>query len=628
MSLEPNYLVLIAPGADANDQSPAWVDVSDDLISVAFARGSPSDLDRNNPGAGTVVLDNYSGAYDNENSGSPYAGDLVPMLQIRILAEWDGDLYPQVHGYADDVALDYPGKGQATATVTFTDGFKPQARTFLPTSPYAAEVVLADPTIFWRLTGSVDLGAYDTEGPWRLDAVGSPTFDVESLAINDPDTAVSFAAATAGLQGIFPEGSWPFTTAATAEMLWRYDDSGIAPPLTIALVAATLGATAYGFQITLSTSDGNFDVVAVNNAGTTFAVSTTGFDYRDNATHHVALVIEAGVAIRIEIDGVDRAASAVVFTGTMADTIDKWIVLTNACDYAPFSFTGTLTTVDDLALYATALAAATTDSHYDAAITGWRGDTPGERAGRILDVMAWPAGMRDLDAGSSTLQSAELDMAALEHLQKTAESEFGEWFVSADGTATLRGRTARINRDPIATFGDAAGEINYREIRFDNSDELIRNPVTISRLNGISQTALDATNTARYYPSQYTLDGLYHDPDSLSRDAANFYLSEYKDPRRRIVGLEFGPARDDARFDLYPLLLEVELGQVYTVVYRPPNADTFTQNVIVEGLRAQWTPAVGHSISLDLSPAFAGAFLQLDNAEVTIEGANPGRLFF
>lgn len=630
MTLEPNYLVLIAPGADANDPTPDWVDVSADLRSLEYGRGSPSDLDRNNPGTATVVLDNYAGTYDNENSLSAYFGDLVPNMRVRILAEWFGDLYPAFDGYLDALPLDYPGENEATATLRATDGFKPLAKTALPSSAYVAELAADGPVALWRLNepSSTVSGSkvYDSIGGRDMTVLDSwaSEFGADGIVAREPDDAVEFTDVTDGMRHV---GQPPVNAAPmSVEVVFAVTGDGVF--FSMASTAQVSGSIPrVYFQVLVGAV-----LFTVDNGPDTAVTVASGAGFADGAPHHAVGTWDASGNVGLYVDGVsvdtDVGADNVDFAALSGQTVSTIGASNN---WPTPGQTAPLGRLQFVAVYDYILGAARVAAHAGAVSTPWNDDTPGARAARVLDVIGWPAELRDLDTGASSLQSATLGTTALEHLQKTAESEFGEFFMSADGVATLRARGNRINRGALATFGDADGEINYREIRFDDSDELIRNPVTISRLEGVAQTAQDDANIARYYPNDYSLDGLYHDDDTLSRDAADFYVSEFKDPKRRVVGLEFGPARDNRRFDLYPLLLQLELGQVYDVVFRPPNADTFTQTVVVEGIRNSWSPDAGHACAIDTSPAFVGTFMELDSLDgdgLGTDGTDGDRLFF
>ena len=150
-------------------------------------------------------------------------------------------------------------------------------------------------------------------------------------------------------------------------------------------------------------------------------------------------------------------------------------------------------------------------------------------------------------------------------------------------------------------------QVGYRSIRPDDGDEVIRNSATISRLNGVAQTATGAT-IDEFGRFQYTLDGLLHRLDSYSTSYAQFIVNEYENPRRRIVELTIGPPPDGEE-DLYlPAMLGPELGDAITVTHTPQGlGSAFTQTCVVEGISHQSSPGKNRTTTFTLSPEFSGA---------------------
>lgn len=620
--LEPNYLIWFAPGYDAKNATPSWVDISRDLISVSTVRGSPAELDRNNPGIATVVVDNWAGAYDSANAGGPYYGDLVPNVRIKIIAEYDGVLYPTFDGLIDAYVLDYPDAGEATCTITATDGFKAFARTDLPASAYVVDVLADSPVALWPLSEPDAAASYlDAIGTGHLGRYGAPESG-PALVSRDATSSTEMPLGTDGVAGPYaPLTGTPFSF----EAVYQNTDPATG---TFTLVSARGSGpgTFQGFQMV----DGF--VTVVTSAGTNTAETLT--DLNDGDVHHIAVTVSAAGVIKIYVDGVDDTdVPGTVAAGTFSGTVPVTVI--NAGPAGGGVIDGGLNAAYQyVALYPTQLSAARVAAHAAAVTTPWNGDTPKARLDRISDYVGLASALRDFDTGTSTLQSAELAMTALEHAQKVTESDFGDLFFSRDGTLTFEGRLARLNRPSLATFGDDDGEVGYTGVRFDDGELVLRNPVTVSRIEGSAQTAKDTALIDKYYPNQYTLDGLFHNSDQVSRDAADLILALYKTPRRRITGLTLGPARVTHIGELYPLILTLELGYVVTVTFRPPNVVApFTQVSTIEGIRNSWNPTDGHVVELDLSPVAgdgtsAYRFIQLDNAEVTIEGANAGRIIF
>lgn len=617
---EPNYLVLIAPGAASDDPTPAWVDVSAYLRSVMITRGADKHLDQDQPGTATIVLDNWGGTWDNDNTQSPYAGLLVTDMRLRVLAEWDGDLYERFNGYLDDIDLEYPDDGEAWAVLRATDAFKVLAGAGLAVSVYAAEVATDDPVHWWRFdepAGSAtafDAGSDPVDGTWAGPTLGGDTAPVRdpggSAAFDGVDDYVSF-----GSRAVV--GAFPYTFEVWLKIS---DRSGVTGQFFFVTQQADVG-TGIG-------EPSGF--VFGNDLGSPGILQWDGIQslgrVDDGAWHHVVLTAAGAGAGQqtLWIDGVSQGTGTA--TALSAPSPDLILGYQRAA-FTALSHKFWPGSIDEFAIYATALPAARVQAHNETGRTPWDGDTPAQRAGRILDLIGWPAVLRHLDTGASTLQATDLGGTALDHLLKVAASEFGDLHVTREGAVRLVARHALINRDEIADFGPAAGAARYRGIRFSSGADLVRNPVTVSREGGVAQTA-EAART--YYPHQFTVDGLLHDSDVLSRSAAEFLLSEFKDQKRRIAGLTFGPFDAERLADWFPLLLDAELGDVYRATFTPPNGDDLVQVSVLEGTSESWAADTGiGEMSWSLSRAYAGggAFWQLGVAGRSELGVTT-RLYF
>jgi len=105
----------------------SWVSVSTtDLRQMQIHRGRARADQKNDPGSATIVLDNHSGFYDPEytGSGSPYVisgvNQLQAGLQVQILATWSSTDYKLFVGYLETTTVDQGF--DPTATMIFTDG--------------------------------------------------------------------------------------------------------------------------------------------------------------------------------------------------------------------------------------------------------------------------------------------------------------------------------------------------------------------------------------------------------------------------------------------------------------------------------------------------------------------------
>lgn len=587
--------------------STTWTDVTADVREVTTHRGRQRALDQFAAGTCQVTLNNRVRRYDPQYSGAgaPYNGNILPMRRIRVRATYNAVTYDLFSGFIDGWEQIYDPPRESVAVVSATDAFKVLTNIDLD-SVYAEEVQAAGPMMWWRMAGNDTTGVVNTDGEFPLLPIGTaqPDWNAPSLVALDSNTAVSFSAATIGLQNVFPEGTWPFATAGTVSFLYRYvagADMG-----NVMFSAASLAATGvrYGFDVLLQLILGRVEVLMTTDGGF-FSAQTTGVNLKDGLIHHVVITWAPAADILIYVDGVDRTDPiSDTLGGSLADVTSKWIAVVNAGDYPPYIANGQLPTWDELALFSTALSPTQVTTLAAAAVTPWVGDVTGTRAGRILDAADWPTADRDIDAGLSVLQATGLQTSALEALQKVEATEQGLLFINAAGQVRFVGRT-ELSSAPYttsqATFGDSGAELPYRDIQYTYNDELIYNEITVTRVGGIPQTVSDATSQTAYLRRAQVLDGLLNDSDSASRDLANYRLAIYKDPLDRLTGLTVAPEKAPAT--LYPQVLGREIGDRLTVKRRPQGVGSaISQDANIEGITHSITPDAWVT-SWNLTPA-------------------------
>lgn len=607
------------PGA-----APVWLDLSSRFRTAGISRGRARELDRYQAGRATLVFSNADRALDPSYAAGPFHAALKPMRRIRLLAVWAAVTYPLFDGYVDSITQEYAPPHEATATIAATDAFKILAAAELRASVYAEEVSADDPYRWWRLdeAGGATV-VRDAVAGYVAAPTGDVTLGAETLVTRDPGAAATVNAEGAGLHateaGVLLRGA----PSGTLEAIVRTSLVGTsADEQVVAIQEQSYSGGYESIQLTIGGGTGRVS------AGPTGGIVVSPGAVNDGNPHHLAVTWTA-TTVTLYIDGVSVATGARSGAAPFTDGVAGSFSIGDRGGYFVAAGNQSLIgTVDEVAVYDTALPAGRVAAHAQARATPWAGDTPGARFTRILDAVAFPTGLRDLDAGAVTLQSADLGGTALEHLQKVADSEFGAFYVTADGTVRLEGRHASLNEASAATFGDADDgvELGYTGYVPEYGDELLRNRVTVSRAGGVAQTVTDTASVGEYLVHDWTRDGLLHDSDAVSYDAAAFLVSEYKEPKERVVSLTVAPTGDPAR--LWPAVLARELTDRVTARRRPQGiGPAIDQLSVVEGIR--WTVAAHHWIcDLALSPTFAGRFLQLDNPGTTIEGALAARLAF
>jgi hypothetical protein len=141
----------------------SFEDVTARVRSLSISRGKNRDLDRFNAGTLNVEFNNTDRAFDPLYSASPFAGNIVPRRDVRVLA--DGTA--QYVGKILDWNLAYDPAGQSVAELQAADGLTFLAQQVLTPGTAAVEssgarvnAVLNMPSVDWPVTErNIDTGA-------------------------------------------------------------------------------------------------------------------------------------------------------------------------------------------------------------------------------------------------------------------------------------------------------------------------------------------------------------------------------------------------------------------------------------------------------------------------------------
>lgn len=623
--------------------TPVWVDITADVRSWDTSRGRSRELERFQPGRATVVLGNLSRQYDSVYEDGPYYGYLRPMRRMRIRETFNGTTYPVFDGYVDRWILDYPGTGHdATATLVATDGFKIFQRTDLPKSVYAKAVADSGAQTYWRLDEVLEnlidgevINAGTAGTAHDAAFFAEPGVGVQGLVVNDPGTAMFIDNANL-YEGVLVQGvdstnaaiDLLANTTFTVEAWCRLDHDGlsIGTPFFHLFQVSQAGTANIHSTIAYTNNgagtDSRFEFTIVIGGGASiYGVRSAAGTAIVGKVHHVVAVVDADEQMALYVDGT-RYTTTVAggagsdLTGITRPTGGRITIGRNGTTSAG-AVENWAGTIDDVSVYESiVLAQADVTVHYVAGTNPWQDDLPGARIGRICDIVGWPAALRELDTGLTTLQSAALNTPALEHLQKVAETEFGSLFMARDGTVRFDDRTAVMGREPgPEIFGDAAdgAEVGYTGFVPDDGDEAIRNRALISRLNGAVRTATDEDSIDEFGRFDYTLDGLYHRTEQYSQDYADLIVDLYADQRRRIRSISIGPSIVADEAITYPAILGRELGDAVVVRNRPVGGfGIIEQTCVVDGITHEGRPGGVRRTTLSLSPELGEAGLPVE----------------
>ena len=171
---------------------------------------------------------------------------------------------------------------------------------------------------------------------------------------------------------------------------------------------------------------------------------------------------------------------------------------------------------------------------------GTAGQTTGTRITAILDTIGFPNSMREIEAGSTTVQSDPGNSrTSLEAIRNMEFSEQGAFYILPSGNAEFVSRAtiqSKSGVNPTFFSNDGTG-IGYRNIVTALDDKLIINTTSITRKDGTAQTASNTASQIKYFPHSYTATELLVQTDAQALDIARAYTATRAETTLRVDSL-------------------------------------------------------------------------------------------
>jgi hypothetical protein len=168
------------------------------------------------------------------------------------------------------------------------------------------------------------------------------------------------------------------------------------------------------------------------------------------------------------------------------------------------------------------------------------GQTTGTRITAILNQIGFPTSMREIDAGSTTVQADPgTSRTSLQAFQNMEFSEQGAFFVQPSGNVQFISRAniqKKSGANPTFFSNDGTG-ISYRNIVTALDDKLIINTTSITRAGGTAQTASNSASQIKYFPHSYTATDLLVQTDAQALDIAQAYTATRAETTLRVDAL-------------------------------------------------------------------------------------------
>ena len=218
------------------------------------------------------------------------------------------------------------------------------------------------------------------------------------------------------------------------------------------------------------------------------------------------------------------------------------------------------------------------------------GDYPGTRINQILDMIDWPADMREIDTGTQELQNDPGGLrAVLEAIQTVEATELGGFYMDPNGNARFKSRNA-ISQQASGTavdFADDGTGIYYQDLDVAFDETELSNVVSVTNHGGTAQTASDATSIAEYFTRTYTQTELLGRNNAQALNIANLILQYRKTPRIRIESITLDLSSDSSRVEP---ALDLDFGDPIYVTRTQTPTSVLDLRLTVQGVEHTITP--------------------------------------
>jgi len=161
----------------------------------------------------------------------------------------------------------------------------------------------------------------------------------------------------------------------------------------------------------------------------------------------------------------------------------------------------------------------------------------GTSIGVALNSASWPAGLRHLATGQSTITPSYTDQSVLSHIQGIGiDNEAGLVYMSGAGKVVFQDRHTRLKTPYTVSQGTFTDTDALVDVAAERPVRDIANEVKVTHATG-SVTATDATSQAAKGPRRLAINAGFLDA-STAADRASWTLSTKKDEQDRpVIGI-------------------------------------------------------------------------------------------
>jgi hypothetical protein len=239
------------------------------------------------------------------------------------------------------------------------------------------------------------------------------------------------------------------------------------------------------------------------------------------------------------------------------------------------------------------------------------GQLSGARINALLDAIDWPASMRDVDAGLTTMQAdpgtARTSLAAM---QTVETSEYGALYVDAAGSFVFQDRnvTAGSTGATPTVFNDNGTDIGYFNAVWRLDDTLVYNSASVTRTGGTAQVAINQPSIDKYFVHSYNQQNLLMQTDAVALDYAQAYVASRAETSIRCDAIQLDLYTDNYNLGIIAAL-SLDYFDPVTITTNQPGGSTLTKTLQVFGVAQSITPNSWKTTLTTLEPIIDGFIL-------------------
>ncbi len=239
------------------------------------------------------------------------------------------------------------------------------------------------------------------------------------------------------------------------------------------------------------------------------------------------------------------------------------------------------------------------------------GQLSGARINALLDAIDWPASMRDVDAGLTTMQAdpgtARTSLAAM---QTVEISEYGALYVDAAGSFVFQDRDVTAGSTGLApvVFNDNGSDISYFNAVWRLDDTLVYNSASITRTGGTAQVATNPASIDKYFVHSYNQQNLLMETDAVALDYAQAYVASRAETSIRCDAIQLDLYTDNYNTGIIAAL-DLDYFDPVTITTNQPGGSTLTKTLQVFGVAQSITPNSWKTTLTTLEPIIDGFIL-------------------